>query len=85
MKADYTALQQHYEIREQRYKDKIDNLQQTIDLLNLRINELEGLVTLQNATIKRLNEQVSRLTNYSDCEQENIPVKHKRKLKLFWK
>lgn len=84
MKNDYTALHNHYEIREARYREKIESLQQTLDERNTQIKDLQEQLQLLNSTVKRLNEQVNRLVQYGNCPQD-IDIKHKKKFPFFWK
>lgn len=84
MKNDYTALHNHYEIREARYREKIESLQQTLDERNTQIKDLQEQLQLLNSTVKRLNEQVNRLVQYGNCPQD-INTKPKKKFPFFWK
>ena len=84
MKNDYTALHNHYEIREARYKEKIESLQQALAARDLQIKGLNEQLQLSNSVVKRLNEQVNRLVQYGNCPQD-IDIKPKKKFPFFWK
>ena len=84
LKNDYTALHNHYEIREARYREKIESLQQTLNERDNQIKDLREQLQLLNNTVKRLNEQVNRLVQYGNCSQD-IDATHKKKFLFFWK
>lgn len=66
MKKDYQPLFQHFEIRENRYKEQIKNLQDTINDKDVTIAELKLELQKLRGTNSRLLEQIERMTKYSD-------------------
>lgn len=84
MKANFDALHQHYEIRESRYRDRIEAMQQAIDERDAKIQELTENTQVLNATVRRLSEQLERIVKYNDSIPEEL-VKPKRKFPFFWK
>ena len=86
MKPNFEALHQHYEIRENRYKEQISSLQEVVETQSKQISDLEKQLQLANNTIKRLNEQVSRLTMYGNCDTHSNSNKQiKKHFPFFWK
>ena len=61
MKKDYQTLFQHFEIRENRYKEQIKNLQDTINDKDVTIAELKLEVQKLRGTNNRLSEQIDRM------------------------
>ena len=84
LKNDYTALHNHYEIREARYKEKIESLQQALATRDLQIKDLTEQLQLSNSTVKRLNEQINRMIQYGNCSYDSNNT-HKKKFPFFWK
>lgn len=66
MKKDYQTLFQHFEIRENRYKEQIKNLQDTINDKDVTIAELKLELQKLRGANNRLSEQIDRITKYSD-------------------
>ena len=83
-KPTFEALHQHYEIRESRYKEKIDSLQQLVKEKDCQINELQNQIQALHSNVKRLNEQVDRLLTYGNTITEP-PKGHKHKFLFFGK
>lgn len=80
MKKDYQTLFQHFEIRENRYKEQIKKLQDTINDRDVVIAELKLEGQKLRGDINRLTEQINRLTKYSNIVDKPFPKPKKR----FW-
>lgn len=82
MKKDYHALFQHFEIREDRYKKQIEQLQNIIHDKDIIIAELKVQTQRLQGDKNRLQEQIDRLVKYSDTPVLT-PNKPKKKFRWF--
>ena len=67
--SEYDAIKQRQEIREKRLHDEIDTLRSEADNLRVENAELKLQLSRLNTENKRLINQISVMTNYTDIHE----------------
>lgn len=81
MKPDYTAIQQHYKIRENRYKEQIKSLENSLNEKDVIIAELNIELTRSRCECNRLSERLDRLLVYTkNATEENKQFPYKKSM-----